>query len=590
MIYMIECFIYYKRSRFCFFVAILLFASCFVNAQNSMIGDGFGGRSWYVPHNYQVGSYSANTVCGADSQLYAWGGNNVGQLANSLVSNSDTAVAIPGMNHVKFYSTGYYSAVLKSDNTAWVWGYFFPRTPVQVLSNVKFIDAGAEHVVFVKNDSTVWAVGTNGSGQLGNNTAYYSPLVTTPVQMLGVHTAVRAIAVGYGQGFTDQYAPFHPASVILLADGTVQITGGYPWFSPDSINIPTTVPGLSNIIDIKGSGIAVYALNANGEVYSFGTQTTDNNFGSLGIGPFTGGYHAPAKITFPAGAAPIIAISASDDGDHAFALDENGNMYGWGYNTYGQVGCGYTSTGVYSPVLCATNVIDIFAGETFSYILKSDNTIWAAGHGIYGNLFMNLYNDFYPSFTQLDPTGPVMHLCEPKVFGVIPVKLIQFSAVKNGGNVRLDWQSAMEENLSHYIAEYSTDGIHFSGFATIQSRGASSHYFTSHVPTGHQVFYRLKMVNTDGHFEYSEVRTIKLNDPAFFTASPNPVKDYLHIHQVDYNIIQSVELYSLNGELVKKWTGLNSSVLDFSTFLPGVYLMKLTTQQGDSKFQKIIKL
>ena len=99
-------------------------------AQNSMTGDGFGGRSWYKAHNYQVGAYSAYTVCGVDSQLYAWGYNGRGDLGTGTFVNSDTPVAVIGMNHVKFYTTGYMSAVIKNDSTAWVWGLGLPTAEI----------------------------------------------------------------------------------------------------------------------------------------------------------------------------------------------------------------------------------------------------------------------------------------------------------------------------------------------------------------------------------------------------------------------------------------------------------------------------
>ena len=555
-----------------------------------MIGDGFGGRSWYVPYNYQVGSYSASTVCAPDSQLYSWGGNNTHQLSNITVTGSDTGIAIPGMNHIKFSSTGYIAAALKTDNTAWVWGYYFsPTTPTMILSDVKFVDAGAENVVFVKYDGTVWGAGSNGSGQLGINTV--SGWTTTAVQMQGINNAVRAIVVGYGSGYDDPIAAFHGAVVILLADKTVKITGGYPWFTPDSTNIPITVPGLTDIIDIKGNASAVYALNTAGEVYSFGSQTPTDNLGTLGIGPFTGGYHAPSKITFPAGAAPIVAISACDDGDHAFALDENGNVYGWGYSVYGQLGNGNSGSNVNLPVLCATNVVDIHAGETFSYIIKADNTLWASGHGIFGNLFMNLFNDFYYTFVQLDPTGPFMHLCPPVIYGVLPVTLVNFNAVIHGNTTHLTWQSSMEDNLDRYQLEYSTDARNFKTIASLKAKGTASCYSQDHIPNNQLAFYRLKMIDNDGRFQYSEIRSVKFDDPAYFTIAPNPVANEIIINDIAYAAIRSVQIFSMNGTLLKHWNGLqNGQRLDVTGLAPAVYFIKMTTRTGDVKLQKFVKL
>jgi hypothetical protein len=50
-----------------------------------MVGDGFGGRLWYNPTNYTVGSYSAYSLCydicgTGETQLYGWGANGYNQL------------------------------------------------------------------------------------------------------------------------------------------------------------------------------------------------------------------------------------------------------------------------------------------------------------------------------------------------------------------------------------------------------------------------------------------------------------------------------------------------------------------------------
>jgi gliding motility-associated-like protein len=351
--------------------------------------------------------------------LYAWGGNNTGQFGVYPSLISDTAVPVLGMNHVKFYTTGYISAAIKNDNTGWVWGYMFPRTPAQVLTNVKFADAGADHVVFVKNDGTVWGIGRNGAGQLGNDTATLR-IFRQPVQMIGVSNAVRAVAAGFGDGYTDTLSPSHPATAILLANGNVMQTGGYPWFRADSSNVATIVPGLSNIIDLKANAEAFYALNSVGEVYSWGAEIS-TIAGILGLGSFHPSYTPPTKITFPISAAPIIALSSNDDGYHTFALDENGNVYGWGYNAYGQLGNG-TLINDSVPTLVATSAIDIFAGELFSYILKTPhNTLWATGNNYFGNIWMNLPNTPRDTFTLINPTLPPMNLCLPTDFGVVVV-------------------------------------------------------------------------------------------------------------------------------------------------------------------------
>ena len=414
--------------------AALLFLLLYLNtsvavAQNSLTGDGFGGRSWYVSYNYQAGSYGAFTVCGDSNQLYAWGSNVTGELGNNTGVSTRLPVAVPGMKNIRFHTAGYFVAAIKNDNTAWAWGgpYFggVIKSPQQLLSNVKFADAGMSHIAFVKKDGTVWTAGLNAVGAFGNgvtNNVYN--FILTPVQMTGITNAVRVAAIGFdhlGDTTIDS-----GGTIILLSDGRVKISGGGKWFSNSQNLHPVTVPGLTNIVDIKGSTYAAFALNKGGEVFSFG-RDDDPNFpnGILGIEPVPAVYSPPTKINFPAGAAPIVAISANTDGAHAFALDENGNMYGWGTNINGVLGIGSTTNAIMKPVFITSNVIDISAGETFSYIIKSDKTIWATGRSggnfgpdsSFGSIWMNLHDSIRYAFTKIDPTASPMFLCSPKRFG-----------------------------------------------------------------------------------------------------------------------------------------------------------------------------
>ena len=577
-----------------FLFTSLLFCSFFKSySQNSLTGDGFGGRSWYVAHNYQVGAYTAYTVCGANNQLYGWGGNDHGELGNGTQIPSLVPVPIPGMTDVKFYSTGYVSSVIKSDNGAWVWGSpdyaGLSPNPTYMLPDVKFVDGGISHAVFVKNDGTVWGVGMNYYGELGNGTT--SNITThTPVQMVGVSNAVRAVALGYYQ---------HPsASIILLADGTVKITGGYEWFSQTNNTTPVTIPGLSNIIDIKGGSTAAFALNSIGEVYSFGREIAGFQFGSLGLGTTNPGlysYTAPTKLIFPIGAAPIVALSANNDGLFAFALDENGKVYGWGDNRIGQLGDG-TYNNKTTPELITTNSIDIFAGEIFTYILKADSSLWATGasssYWTYntGSIWMDQINIGRNVLTQIHPTIAPMNLCGPKPYGVIPIQLLNFSCKANGSTANLKWTSAEEINFSKYILEYSQNGIKFQEIASISAKGSNSTYNYDHKNVSGIAYYRLKMVDNDRNFKYSEIRITKFSSFINFTIAPNPSKDYIYIYMKKDAVIKSVNILSLDGRIMK-------TISDFHIGQPisiinipnGTYILKTFDNKEEIEYGKFIK-
>lgn len=53
------------------------------------------------------------------------------------------------------------------------------------------------------------------------------------------------------------------------------------------------------------------------------------------------------------------------------------------------------------------------AGESFSYIVKTDGTLWATGSSNGGSIWMNLTNTQRNVFTQINPQIAPMNLCKP---------------------------------------------------------------------------------------------------------------------------------------------------------------------------------
>ncbi len=581
----------------------LIFFSNYLIAQNSMVGDGFGGRGWYVPHNYSAGAYSAYTVCGIDSQLYGWGSNIYGELGNATSISTSLPVTALQMTNVKFYTAGYISGAIKEDNTAWTWGSFnppgesesgFTTTPIQVLSNVKFIDAGFSHIVFVKEDGTVWGAGQNRMGELGNGVVSTTP-TTVPIQMIGINDAIRAVSAG-------RNGEVVPATIILLRDSTVKITGGGGWFRETNSLTPVILTGLKKIIDIKANVMGAYALDADGNVFAFGKNSYNsvvptNDAPVLGLGNVNG-IAPPTKIIFPSGAASIVALSANNDGQTCFALDSNKNVYAWGNNAYGQLGDG-TSNARSIPVLIATNAIDIFAGENFTYILKSDNTLWATGQsgysgfpsGYWGSIWINLPNIQRNVFTQIDPTIAPMNLCAPKVWGVVPIKLLGFTCVANGNNAVLNWQSAEETNASKYIVQYSNDGSNFKDIASVFTTGSNSKYNYIHQQVNGTAFYRLKMMDKDGSFKYSEIRVVKFNNKTGFTIAPSPADDVVYLFTKNNAIIKSIQIISVDGKVVREINNYNNGQrITISNLAKDVYILKAVYQNNEMEYRRFIKM
>lgn len=109
------------------------------------------------------------------------------------------------------------------------------------------------------------------------------------------------------------------------------------------------------------------------------------------------------------------------------------------------------------------------------------------------------------------------------------ISLLSFNATATPERTaKLEWTTAAEKNSSHFLVERSSDGLRFTDqVARMQAAGISNeelnyHTFDTNPLTGAN-YYRLKMVNKDGSYKYSETRRLVFEAPvADVTAIPNP--------------------------------------------------------------------
>lgn len=100
--------------------------------------------------------------------------------------------------------------------------------------------------------------------------------------------------------------------------------------------------------------------------------------------------------------------------------------------------------------------------------------------------------------------------------GTLPIKLLDFNAKESGGKNLLLWTTATESNSDHFSIERSSDAqvyetignVNASGFST----SAINYSFTDVSPLNGINYYRLKMVDKDGTFEYSKIVSITNKD------------------------------------------------------------------------------
>jgi hypothetical protein len=183
----------------------------------------------------------------------------------------------------------------------------------------------------------------------------------------------------------------------------------------------------------------------------------------------------------------------------------------------------------------------------------------------------------------------------------LPVTLKSFNAKVASSKVQLIWKVSEEVNFSHFIVERSVNGKDFQDATMIFADAHSMDYSYNYSETLNQnasgvIYYRLKMVDRDGEFKYSDIKIVKLNgrnELVTISSFPNPVTSELRItvpsswqdKKVTY------ELVNMNGVVIKqqvKDRPSQTETMQVGDIGTGVYIMRL--KAGDeSAMQQIVK-
>lgn len=248
----------------------------------------------------------------SSGSLWNWGLNNYGQLGDGSTADSDIPIRVSQSSKlygVKYIESDYnFSAALRYDGTVWTWGSNnygqigngetgdgdlatissgdYENLPSQVidvtfkaLTGISAVSVGEGHAAALKeSNGSVWSWGNNDDGQLGNGSA--TILFTNPVEAAAL-TSITSISSG--KFFT----------LALKNDGTVWAWGTNeegelgdetqdPRRSPIEVHGELGVGTLSSVSEIEAGGFHSFVVKNDGTVWAWGS----NDFGQLGINAF----------------------------------------------------------------------------------------------------------------------------------------------------------------------------------------------------------------------------------------------------------------------------------------------------------------
>ena len=247
----------------------------------------------------------------------------------------------------------------------------------QALAAIPSIAAGYYHSIALKADGSVWAWGSNITGQIGDGTAVEK---SSPVQVLPPGSGVIKVAAG------------RLYSLALKADGSVWAWGQNAWgqigdgtntnrFAPVQV-----LPPGSGVINIVAGRDFILAIKADGSIWAWGFNDVRQLGETLASESSANRYSIRKPFQMMEPGSGIVALATGMR--NVIALKADGSVWGWGDNQWGQLGDG-TEIRRWPPVQVMapdSGVIALAAGNFFSLALKADGSVWSWGNNYYGQL------------------------------------------------------------------------------------------------------------------------------------------------------------------------------------------------------------
>ena len=176
----------------------------------------------------------------------------------------------------------------------------------------------------------------------------------------------------------------------------------------------------------------------------------------------------------------------------------------------------------------------------------------------------------------------------------LPVELFSFTATKMELEVDLDWITASEEKNRGFSVERKTAFENWIQIGFVEGNGTthefSNYHFIDTNPESGNNYYRLKQIDYDGTFDYSQIKVIKFTKAGIdISIYPNPTSDIVNI-QLDEKIDQGdLQLFDQLGRLVFQDSIINEEQLktiQVSQYPEGVYTINIIS--ADQRFVRKI--
>ncbi|HZW39706.1 MAG TPA: T9SS type A sorting domain-containing protein [Ignavibacteriaceae bacterium] len=186
--------------------------------------------------------------------------------------------------------------------------------------------------------------------------------------------------------------------------------------------------------------------------------------------------------------------------------------------------------------------------------------------------------------------------------GVIPVELTSFNAVLNNSYVDLKWSTATELNNQGFEIEKSINNISYTKIGFVNGAGNSTdinnYSFRDKELGSGKIYYRLKQLDFNGAFNYSNVEIVENSSPQQFSLEQNYPNPFNPVTKIKFSIPSdhfiTLEVFNVLGQKVSSvfsgniQAGSHTMSFNSSELNSGVYYYKLTAGNNSSVKKMII--
>ncbi|MBO9681822.1 MAG: hypothetical protein J7502_03980 [Flavisolibacter sp.] len=177
---------------------------------------------------------------------------------------------------------------------------------------------------------------------------------------------------------------------------------------------------------------------------------------------------------------------------------------------------------------------------------------------------------------------------------VLPVTWLSFAVSEKNGKVMLDWTTTQEINADAYVVERSLDGIRFTPVLSLQAKGGegrNTYSATDPAAGSATLYYRIKQVDANGKFSYSNVLRLAINGTPALKLLQNPIQNQLGFECSEEWLGGRFEITDASGRTIYKGeitTTINRVALKAGSF--GIWYLTVYSKTGQRVSLPFVRL